>query len=107
MVDFIVFRLLDSAAVSSYQEKFYSTDADCLRAGQELTKFSFFETYLISWLSQGLTLPKDVMQTKLASIKEFKKPYCDSNDLPFNMGTYDHFEVGFKFDSDFMGYVNI
>ena len=96
MVDFIVFRLLDSAAVSSYQEKFYSTDADCLRAGQELTKFSFFETYLISWLSQGLTLPKDVMQTKLASIKEFKKPYCDSIDLPFNMGTYDHFEVGFN-----------
>jgi hypothetical protein len=33
-------------SVSSYQENFYKTDSDCLKAGQQLNKFSFYETHL-------------------------------------------------------------
>ena len=42
---------------------------------------------------QGLGLPKELLQLKSTSFKTFKEPNCDLTDLPFNMGTYDHFEV--------------
>lgn len=83
--------------MASYQEKFYSSDPDCIKAGQQLTKFTFFETYLISWHTNELTLPKEIMQIPKSTIKVFKKPYCDSIDLPFNMGTYDHFDVKYYY----------
>ena len=40
-----------SVSVSNYQENFYKTDQDCLRAGQQLNKFAFYETHLNSELN--------------------------------------------------------
>lgn len=79
--------------MSSYQEAFYHTDSDCVRAGRELNKFSFFETYLNRWHAQGLSLPKELLQIKPKSIQSFEKPFCNETKLPFSMETYDHFEV--------------
>lgn len=78
--------------MSSYQEAFYHTDSDCVRAGRELNKFSFFETYLNRWHAQGLSLPKELLLIKPKSIQSFEKPFCNETKLPFTMETYDHFE---------------
>ena len=36
-------------SVQHYQKHFYKSDSDCIKAGKPLTKFSFYETHLISW----------------------------------------------------------
>ena len=38
-------KLYVPTSVATYQENFYKTDPDCLRAGQPLTKFQFYETH--------------------------------------------------------------
>ena len=38
-------KLYVPTSVATYQENFYKTDPDCLRAGQSLTKFQFYETH--------------------------------------------------------------
>ncbi|CAF0907060.1 unnamed protein product [Brachionus calyciflorus] len=79
-------------SVTSYQENFYKTDPDCLKAEQQLTKFSFYETHLISWHTHGLYLPKESLDIKRSQVKLFKKPFCDIVSLPFNMKTFDHLD---------------
>lgn len=79
-----------SVSVASYQENFYKTDPDCVKAGQQLTKFSFYETNL--WRTDDMKLPNDIMSIKEYDIRYFKKPVCSSTELPFSMRTFDHLE---------------
>ena len=79
-------------SVASYQENFYKTDQDCINAGQQLAKFSFYESHFVTWRSDVMKLPKEIIEIDQAEIKIFKKPYCDVIDLPFTMGTFDHLE---------------
>lgn len=80
-------------SVAGYQEKFYESDFNCINAGQHLTKFTFYETHFISWRSETIRLPKDIMNMMhdITNIEDIKKPYC-TVDLPFNMETFDHIE---------------
>ncbi|RNA02773.1 tetratricopeptide repeat 17-like [Brachionus plicatilis] len=82
----------DPISVSSFQEHFYKTDLDCLKAEQQLTKFSFYETHLTSWHNQGFYLPKESLDIKRSTVKLFKKPFCDIISLPFNLNTFDHLD---------------
>jgi hypothetical protein len=79
-----------SVSVATYQENFYKTDPDCVKAGQQLTKFSFYETHL--WRTDHMKLPSDIMSLKEYDIRYFKKPICSIVDLPFSMKTFDHLE---------------
>ena len=79
--------------MSSYQENFYKTDPDCVKAGQQLTKFSFYETHFIAWRSDGMNLPREILEIRYSDVRTFKKPYCDHVDLPFSMKTFDHLDV--------------
>lgn len=79
-------------SVASYQENFYKSDSDCINAGQQLAKFSFYETHFTTWRSESMNLPKDIMNIDQADVKIFKKPFCDSVELPFTMGAFDHLE---------------
>lgn len=82
-----------SVSVSNYQENFYKTDQDCLRAGQQLNKFAFYETHLNVMSVKEKKLPKEIMKIKQEEIKTFKKPHCDqSTKLPFSMRTFDHLD---------------
>lgn len=80
-------------SVVSYQENFYKTDTDCVKAGQQLTKFSFYET--LKMRVEEMKLPKDIIQLKKIDIRYFIKPDCNSIDLPFSLRTFDHLEVTF------------
>ena len=82
-----------SASVSSFQENFYKTDLDCQKAEQQLTKFSFYESHLVLWHTQGFFLPKESLDIKITTVKFFKKPFCDIVNLPFNLNTFDHLDV--------------
>ena len=83
-------------SVNHYSEHFYSTDADCISAGQQLTKFSFYETHFITWRSENMHLPKEILSVKHVDTKIFKKPYCsEAAELPFTMATFDHLKVRF------------
>lgn len=82
-----------SQSVSSFQANFYKTDFDCLKAEQQLTKFSFYETHLVQWENQGFFLPKESLEIKRTTVKLFKKPFCDIVNLPFNLNTFDHLDV--------------
>ena len=79
--------------MSSYQENFYKTDSDCIKAGQQLTKFSFYETHL--WKLDNMKLPKDILNLKEYDIRYFRKPDCVNTELPFSMKTFEHLEVKF------------
>ena len=81
--------------MASYQENFYKTEPDCLRAGQQLTKFAFYETHFTAWNEYGFSLPKESLGIYPSELKTYKKPYCIA-ELPFNMGSYDHFFVRLK-----------
>ncbi len=85
-------------SVAGYQENFYRTDIDCINAGQQLSKFSFYETHLITWRSESMKLPNEILTINQADVKVFKKPYCDVISLPFTMGTFDHLEVDLVLD---------
>jgi hypothetical protein len=91
---FIYIYIKDSQTVSYYQEHFYKADADCLKAGQPLTKFPFYETYFITWdKSDDVELSKQLADLKQSTdTNSYKKPYCDK-ELPFRMGNFDHLEV--------------
>lgn len=83
-----------TVSVANYQENFYKTDPDCLKASQQLTKFSFYETHYIAWNEEGLFLPKSVVEIKKSDVKVFKKPYCDHVEFEFVFGkTFDHLDV--------------
>ncbi len=77
-------------SVANFQENFYKTDLDCILAGQQLTKFSFYETHFITWRSENMNLPQDILKIKQTEVKQFKKPFCTLVDLPFRMGNFDH-----------------
>lgn len=80
-------------SVSNFQENFYKTDLDCQKGEQQLTKFTFYETHLVSWNTQGFSLPKESLDIKRNTIKLFKRPFCDIVNLPFNLNTFDHLDV--------------
>jgi hypothetical protein len=72
-------------------------DKDCRKAGQPLTKFTFYETYFINWPTYGLGLPKESLEVKRSSVKANKKPNCNLAELPFSMKTFDHLDVDIYF----------
>ena len=90
----------DAQTVESYQEKFYKTDSDCLKATQQLTKFTFFETYVINWKEEKFGFNKEILDTKESDIITFKKPHCDNIDFKFRFDkTFDHLDVSHFIDS--------
>jgi len=85
----------DAQSVDSYQEKFYKTDSDCIKASQQLSKFTFFETNFINWEEEKFAFAKEILKIKKSDVITFKKPYCDKIELGFRLDkSFDHLNVG-------------
>lgn len=95
-----VFVCLDTpVSVAGYQEIFYNSDTDCISAGQQLTKFSFYETHIVPYQTETMLLPNEIRRTNPDDVKMLRKPYCSIVDLPFSMENFDHLEVRLLFQS--------
>lgn len=88
-------------AVSTYQETFYNSDSDCLKAGQPLVKFSFYESNYNTFkdeLIRHLRGPNaNVFKTNNKKENDnLRIPNCNAK-LPFSLLTYDHLDVRISF----------
>jgi hypothetical protein len=84
-------------AVSAYQEKFYHSDIDCLKAGQPLVKFSFYESNYNSFKDELIRHLKGTHTNTFKNNNNNKEdnlriPYCNAK-LPFSLLTFDHLDV--------------
>ncbi len=93
----LAINLDDAQSVDTYQEKFYKLDSDCLKASQQLAKFTFFETNYIDWDEVKFSFASEVLDIKKSDIITFKKPYCDQIETEFRFDkSFDHLNVSFR-----------
>jgi len=81
--------------IVSLQDNFYKHDADCIKAGQPLAKFSFFDNNFVSWKDHISKSSEDekAVEThfEVNGNVELNEPYCKV-DLPFSMRIFSHLE---------------